>query len=208
MRSLVQSKFMQGKRLIEILEEGKVRVTHSTATEKTEEVLDLFNIAPEPDRYFYRPVKFLVVAVLFLSPTIFFLAEAIRNSDTSLLVLSALFVVPAAISVQQYFHGITDLLVYRFRTNGTAAIKLWNELPDADTFSSFQYELVKSIKSLRVHPELDGLQKLKIYKNSIEFLLDEGVISAKEATMIFDRNKERLLGKTKAKLVSIRSREE
>jgi hypothetical protein len=205
MKSIEQKKFMQGRKKVEILEQGRVRVTHSSMKGKNEEVFNLFDLDYQSDKYFHRPLKFLVMAVIFSVPSIPFLVEALKNLDLVPFYVSLIFLVPALICIQQYFYKITDLVVYRFHGNGNAAITLWSRLPNERELSEFLTTLTAEIRNLRIRPDLDNAKKLEIYKNNLEFLLEEGVINQDEAISIYERNKERLLGNEKAKLFSIQS---
>ena len=205
MTSIEQKKFMQGRKKVEILDQGRVRVTHSSMKGKNEEVFNLFDIDHQSDKYFRRPLKLLVMAAIFAVPSIPFLIEALKNLDLVPFYVALIFLAPALICIQQYFYKITDLVVYRFQGNGNVAITLWNRLPNEKELGEFTTALSTEIKSLRIRPDLDNLKKLEIYKNNLEFLLEEGVITQEEAVSIYERNKERLLGNKKAKLFSIQS---
>jgi len=204
MKKIEQKKFLQGRKKVEILENGKVRVTHSSLTGKNAEIFNLFDIDHQFDQYFHRPLKFLLMAAIFSAPSIPFLVETIKNRDLEPFYMSLIFLVPSLICIQQYFYNITDLVVYRFQGNGNAAITLWNGLPNERELSEFTTTLTEEIKSLRIRPDLDNAKKLEIYKNNLEFLLEEKVITQEEAISIYERSKKKLLSNKKAKLFSIR----
>lgn len=205
MKSIEQKKFMKGRKEVEILDQGRVRVTHSSMKGRNEEVFNLFDLNHQTDKYFHRPLKLLVMAAVFASLSAPFLIEAVKNLDVEPLYIGGFFVLPCIVCIQQYFYKVTDLVVYRFYNNGNAAITLWNSQPNKEDFEKFVETLSTEIKSIRIRPDLDNAKKLEIYKNNLEFLLEEGVITQDEAISIYERNKERLLTNKKAKLVPIQS---
>ena len=203
MRTFEQKKFMQGRKKVELLENGKVKVTQSSIKGMNEEVFSLFDLDEESDKYFHRPLILLGLSAFFLIGVVRFFIESAINLDPKSLNAGLIFLVPALICIQQYFYKITDVVVYRFRNNGNPALTLWNNKPNSKELSEFQSMLSTEIKSLKIRPELDNSKKLEIYKESLEFLLDQGVITQGEAEAIYDRNKDRLLNNEKAKLFSI-----
>lgn len=204
MKSIEQKKLMQGQKRVEILEQGRVRVICSSMKGKNEEFFNLFDLDYQSDKYFHRPLKFLILAIIFAVISTPFLVEAVKGLDLAPLYVGLIFLVPAIVFIQQYFYQMTDLVVYRFHNNGNVAIALWNHLPNDKELNDFLETFSKEIKDARIRPGLDNAKKLEIYKNNLEFLLDEGVITEEEAVSIYERNKERLLESEKAKLFSIK----
>jgi len=205
MKTIEQKKFMFGQKKIEILDKGRVRVTHSSFRSKNEEVFNLFDLDNETDRYLNRPISYLIVGGLLCIPSIPFFIDFAKNPDHVPLFMTLIFLIPAIICIQQYYYKVIDIIVYRFHNNGNAAITLWNHLPSDKDVNSFIETLSSEIKSLRLNPKLDNSQKLEIYKSNLEFLADEKVITENEAISIYKRTKKKLDGEEKVKLFSISS---
>jgi hypothetical protein len=204
--SIEQTKFLRGKKIIEIKNNNQVRVSFKSFSGSNEETFNLFDISHDTDKYFNRPIGFLITGCTITLITLILLVASIDKPSNIYGTIP--FFIIAIICFYQYYFKLVDIIVYRFRGNGQVAFSLWNNNPNSNDLNAFTDILSEKIKSLKIRPGLDNIKKLEIYKDSLEFLLDEEVIFQEEASAIYDRIKEKLTGEDKAKLYSITPKSE
>jgi len=203
LNSLVQRKAYKGRNVVELIGNNRLRVIRESITGRNEQVLSLFDLHPESEKHMHRPVKFLAAAVLSVLLAFAFLLNLTPYAGEMALALTAAFCIGAVFFILQYLDKSTDVTLFRYRSNGEVALTFWNGLPDQAALSAFVEGLSSVIRSIRINPELSPAKKLEIYRNSLEFLVSESVMTKDEAVDIFERNRARLQGAEKAKLYSI-----
>lgn len=203
MKLIQKKKLFKGEQIVEIVEEKKIRITYSTLFERKERSVDLFDLDPKFDKYYNRPIgKLITAGVLFLisSP---FIYEAVTEASIVALLVSSLFVLPGLLYILIFYYQSADLIILRYRSTGSVAFSLWNNLPNSNEFEAFLNSLMKLVSTPRSNPRLSSEEKLELYLRHLEFLANENVITTSEAQSIYERSKEQLIGSSKANLFSI-----
>lgn len=203
MDKLEQKKLLKGTMEFEIVEDGRLKVCRSSITRTNEEFFKLFELDHKCDKYRDRPVKFIVLALLVASPAFVFLIDMIQTLDIVSFYFSLVFLVPALGFLLAYFVNKTDIVVYRYRTNSNTAFTLWNDTPNRTVLNQFINLLSKKIEGSRIDPDSSKEQKLEIYKDALEFLLVEDVLTEEEAEKAFNRTRDNLSRTRTAKIFSI-----
>ena len=203
MDKLEQKKLLKGAMEFEIVEDGRLKVCRSSITRTNEEFFKLFELDHKCDKYRDRPVKFIVMALLVASPAIVFIIDMIETMDIVSLYFSLVFLVPALGFLTAYFLNKTDVVVYRYRNNSNTAFTLWNNTPNSSDLNKFTNILSKQIENSRIDPDASKEQKLEIYKDALEFLLVEDVLTDEEAETAFNRTRDNLSKTRTAKIFSI-----
>ena len=203
MYKLEQKKLLKGTMGFEIVEDGRIKVRRSSITRTNEEFFKLFELDHKCDKYRDRPVKFIVLALLVASPAIVFIIDMMETMDIVSFYFSLVFLVPALGFLAAYFLNKTDVVVYRHRNNSKAAFTLWNNTPNSSELNQFTNFLSRKIQDSRIDPDASKEQRLDIYKDALEFLLVEDVLTEEEAETAFNRTRDSLSRTGTAKIFSI-----
>ena len=203
MDSLYQKRFGRGSQTLDISDKSNIKITYSSLTNKSEEIYNLFDIDENHERYLVRPIKWLVLAAIFFAISYPFVSDYFEYKDVGFLGLMLVFVVPGIICIQQYFQKHSDLIVFRYRSNGEVAFYLWNNNPSEEKLKEFLSGLSTLIKSIKINPKATDEQKLSLYKEYLQILLSEDVITEDEAIQIYERTSKKIENKDKAAVLSI-----
>ncbi len=200
--SLTQKRFFRNRRIYEI-RNNQLVISQKSLGKKSEETFDLFDIDQNFDHYLSRPYKWIFFILIFLAPATFFLFDAIKTKDYSILVSVAFFAVPIAFCLYSFFHNTSNLLIFRNRHTGQAAFVVWNNNPSESELKNFVAELQKKIQSIFINPKSSVEEKLQILGKYLEVFLYEEILSESEAKDIYERSKKKLGANRNATVLSI-----
>ncbi|NVJ49635.1 MAG: hypothetical protein HWE11_04565 [Gammaproteobacteria bacterium] len=191
-----QKKFGQGKIEIEQLGGGKIRYFSSVIGNRREEIISLFDLDSKYQIYFKRHYRYLVVGIVFVLFGFPFLFSPIINNDIAPNLVSLIFIIPGFYCFWMFYIKTINYLFFRSRANGAAVITLFVNVPSQEKFREFIDCFVEEIEKIRVNPEANSSQKLEVYKNALEFLIFEEVLTEEEGLNIFERTKKKLQSST------------
>ncbi len=200
---IIQKKILVGTKIIELSDE-KVRLAFKSLTNRNEEYINLFDLNSQYDKYRHRPYKFLIVGILLSIPGVPFFIESITAWDLVPLFVSSIFLLPGLGCIVAYVYQQSDNIIFRYRHNDSVAFNIWNNKPNKKELEQFLEEFSKKIEKTKFHPETSSEQKIEAYKNAIEFLFHEEIITEAEAKKIFIKAKNKALDIKQGEIVRIK----
>ncbi len=204
MEKYQQQRFVRGKLAVSLMEKGRLQLIINSVFERKHEVYNLFDLSEKFDREYRFPMKWAISSTLSLVVAAGFAFGGIHLPFIGALFASGLCFSVSVASLVKFFHQRVEHVYIRNRRTGEVAFTLWVDPNDHDSLDSFLISLTEEIHGARVHPDATNETRLEAYKDALEFLLNEQVLSGEEAKGLYDRTKSRMTEKVPAKLYAIK----
>lgn len=189
------------KRTYEIIDK-EILVTNQTLTHGETNKYPLFDLSENTIREFRREWAWLIIATFCLLPSFAFIHDAISLRVLYPLIAATGLFLLALVFVFIFYRKSYDKIIFKRWQNDTGAFVIWNNKPNKELFAAFVDQLLLEIKQTKINPKLSDEERLSLYKDQLQFLVDETVISKNEAIEILER-KRRVLAKASSNIVGI-----
>jgi hypothetical protein len=101
-----------------------------------------------------------------------------------------------------YFKRSWDRVIFRRWQDNRSAFVMWHDKPSAPEFETFYATLVDLIRRARLNPRMTPDQKMEVYTQHFQFLVDEDVVSAEQANQYLEQ-KRAALRSEQSKVISL-----
>lgn len=166
MKSLSQKRWFHGERTFEIVDGNKVKINVASISKSYEDNVNICDLESTYEKFRTREIKWLLYTIPSLLIILALVYESIDLSQPVHWGFVALFGVPAAVCVQQFFYRQDDLVIFRNKRTGGADLWFWNNKPGEDELNDFVGEIENLAKT-------SGLNKT-VY-DDLPYLMEEQV---------------------------------
>jgi hypothetical protein len=182
--------------------DGGVVVTHRSPSSGFQERFSLFELSDSTEREMHREWGWVVIAVVvaLLAGPFFQDAVRLRALAPAWIALGVLAV--STVCVFMYFKRSWDRVIFRRWQDNRSAFVMWHDKPSAPEFETFYATLVDLIRRARLNPRMTPDQKMEVYTQHFQFLVDEDVVSAEQANQYLEQ-KRAALRSEQSKVISL-----
>jgi hypothetical protein len=198
-----QRRVFGGSRTFELVNPRQLKITFKRLSGSNIELIDLYNLDLKYERIVYREIKWLVLAVIAMAMVVMAGYTAYDNASTAPLGTAILFGGISIALICLFIHRGQDQYVFRVYQSDEPGLLMWANKPSLDAATAFADHLVELINKQRLDPRMSDEDRLEVYANHLGFLVDEEVLSEKEAEQIFVRKQKRLAKASSKRVVSL-----
>jgi hypothetical protein len=182
--------------------DGGVIVTHHSPSSGFQERFSFFELSENTEREMHREWPWLVAAALMIPLAALFVNDALRLQTWTPAWAATGIACAAVVCGYQYFRRSWDRVIFRRWQDDRSAFFMWYNKPDPEEFASFHDTLIDNIRRARLNPRMTPDQRMEIYTQHLQFLVDEGVVTTDQANELLEQ-KRIALRSEKPKVVSL-----
>ena len=171
------------------LVDGGIVVTHRSPSSGFQERFSLFELSDSTEREMHREWGWVIVAVVvaLLSMPFFQDAARVRAPGPAWVALGIL--VASAVCVHMYFKRSWDRVIFRRWQDNRSAFVMWHDQPNPSEFEAFYTMLIDLVRRARLNPRMTPEQKMEVYTQHFQFLVDEDVVPAEQANQLLEQKR-------------------
>jgi len=182
--------------------DGGVVVTHRSPSSGFQERFSLFELSDSTEREMHREWGWVVIAALVALLSVSFFQDAFRLRALVPAWIGFGVLAAATVCVFMYFKRSWDRVIFRRWQDNRSAFVMWHNKPGAQEFETFYSTLVDLIRRARLNPRMTPDQKMEVYTQHFQFLVDEDVVSAEQANQFLEQKRASLRSE-QSKVISL-----
>lgn len=182
--------------------DGAIVVTHRSPSSGFQERFSLFELSDNTEREMHREWAWIVIAALVALLSLPFFQDAIQLRAMGPAWVAGGVLAAAGVCVFMYFKRSWDRVIFRRWQDNRSAFVMWHNQPDAREFESFYGTLIDLVRRARLNPRMTPDQKMDVYTQHLQFLVDENVVSADQANQFLEQKRASLCSEP-ARVISL-----
>lgn len=203
MEKLIQRRFFDGSRECWLVDQERVRIRtrHWGSSEEVEFPLSV--VRDSYDRLQQRPLLWLLLAIFLAGAGAYGLYSGVLIKDPDLITAACCFLA-ASIGCGVYYNiRSADLLLFRHHDTGKLLFSLWSNQPGNKVVKDFVNHLFDCASAARRTPRMSDEQRLSVYRDYLQYLHNEAVLTYEEASGIYQRARLQLVAKRRAQIQAV-----
>lgn len=154
-------------------------IRFSSLFRSNETTYDFNQISHVANRTRYVPVAWIIAALLFAAFASTVLGDVWREKNGAVFTFFFL-AVPSGICAWFAWKKYRNFIVFNHKVTGVPAFALWPSTPSAKEVDAFLSALIDSCKRMRVPSGATEVEAVEFYIQSLQLLLDNGVLTDRE----------------------------
>ncbi len=169
--------------------DGGIVVTHRSPSSGFQERFSLFELSDSTEREMHREWGWVLLAVVVALLSGPFFQDAIQLRAMGAVWVALGVLGASGVCVFMYFKRSWDRVIFRRWQDNRSAFVMWHDKPNAAEFEAFYTNLTDLIRRSRLNPRMTPDQKMEVYTQHFQFLVDEDVVPADQANQFLEQKR-------------------